>query len=50
LAWGYPFVGPRAAHAEESQPQAQRQIQQIQPPQTAKAKPHPGTVSHNDQQ
>jgi hypothetical protein len=50
LAWGNPFVGPRAAHAQSDQPEVQRQIPQIQPPQTAKSKPHPGTVSHDDQQ
>jgi hypothetical protein len=44
LAWGSPFVGPHAAHAAQAEPQVQ--IQQPQQAAQAKAKPHPGIVSH----
>jgi hypothetical protein len=47
LAWGSPFVSPRAAHADDEQPQAQQQQRQrSQPPIQAKAKPHPGILGH----
>jgi hypothetical protein len=42
LAWGSPFVGPRAAHADEATPQIQQQQQTLQ----AKAKPHPGVAGY----
>lgn len=49
MAWGSPFVSPRAAHAEEAQPQVERQQEQTQAVQTPKAKPHPGTVSQRSE-
>jgi hypothetical protein len=48
LAWGSPFVGPRAAHAAQAQPQVQ--VQQQQQAAQAKAKPHPGIVTHTHAQ
>ncbi len=49
LAYGSPFVSPRAAHAEDEQTsQVRQQLPQdeTQQPQAAEAKtkPHPGTV------
>jgi hypothetical protein len=54
LAWGSPFVSPRAVNAEGVQPQVVRHQEQSQPAQTAseqtsKAKPHPGTVGEHSQ-
>jgi hypothetical protein len=49
LAWGSPFVSPRAAYAEGAQPQVVRQREQSQPAQTPKAKPRPGTVGQRSQ-
>jgi hypothetical protein len=45
LAWGSPFVSPRAAHAQGGQPQIERQQQNSQAAQAPKEKPHPGTAS-----
>jgi hypothetical protein len=42
IAWGSPFISPRAAYAEDAQHQMQRQQVQSQPAQAVKAKPHPG--------
>jgi len=46
LAWGSPFVSPRAAHAADPQPQVLREQKQNQKAVEAKAKPHPGTPEH----
>ena len=51
LAYGTPFVSPRAAHADEAQPQAQTRQQRTEPvnaetlkAEQGKTKPHPGTM------
>lgn len=44
IAWGSPFISPRAAYAEGAQPQMERQQAPSQPAQTEKAKPHPGVA------
>jgi hypothetical protein len=46
LAWGSPFLSPRAAHAADPQPRVLRLQAQIQQAVEAKSKPHPGTPEH----
>jgi hypothetical protein len=51
LAYGSPFISPRAAHADGAQPpQVRKQMVQDKNQQAqaaeAKTKPHPGTVGH----
>jgi hypothetical protein len=42
LAWGSPFVGPRAAYANDPQLQGRQEQEQNQPAVGTKSKPHPG--------
>jgi hypothetical protein len=45
LAYGSPFVSPRAAHADDSRPQVLQQKDQSQLAVQSRTKPHPGTLS-----
>jgi hypothetical protein len=47
LAWGSPFVSPRAAYADDQQPQVRHQTEQNQQAVEAKSKPHPGLLERS---
>lgn len=50
LAWGSPFVSPRAAFADDQQPQVQQLQKPNQKDVQPRSKPHPGTLRRSSAQ